>query len=171
YEARLAPVYAWIDAIAEWAPDGRAAGGAGSAARAYRALTGGDGTGRVGRLRAKVLAGAAFPAAIAAVNRIGLGPVSADLSGPGMRRASLGAMREVVGRLGIDAPHVIFGHTHRTGPLPGDDRSEWGPLTNCGSWVLEGHFHGPGDRTSPYWPGGAVRVGDSGPPELLRLLG
>lgn len=116
YEARLAPVYAWIDAIAEWAPDGRAAGGAGSAARAYHALTGDAGW------RSKLLKGA-FPVGIAAVNRAGLGPVSADLSGPSMRRATLRAMREVVGRLGIDAPHVIFGHSHRTGPLPGDDRA------------------------------------------------
>lgn len=165
YEARLAPVYAWIDAVAEWAPDGRAAGTAGSAARAYRALSGGERRG----VRTRLLAGA-FPVGIAAVNRAGLGPVSADLSGPGIRRATLGAMREVLRRLGIDAPHVVFGHSHRTGPLPGDDRSEWGPLVNCGSWVLEGHFHGAGETSSPYWPGGAVRVGDSGPPELLRLL-
>ncbi len=163
YEARLAPVYAWIDALAEWAPDGRAAGTAGSAQRAYAALTGGG-----GGLRARLLAGA-FPVGIAAVNRVGLGPVSADLSGPGMRRASLRAMHEVVGRLGIEAAHVVFGHSHRTGPLPGDDPLEWGRLTNCGSWVHEPHFLGEQTPSSPYWPGGAVRVDGDGPPRLLRL--
>jgi hypothetical protein len=165
YEARLAPVYAWIDAIAEWAPDGRAAGGAGSAARAYRALTGG----RAAGVRTRLLAGA-FPVGVAAVNRAGLGPVSADLSGPGMRRATLRAMREVVDRLWVGAPHVIFGHSHRTGPLPADDREEWGPLLNCGSWVHETHFMHEGERASPYWPGGAVLIDESGPPRLLRLL-
>jgi len=165
YEARLAPVYAWVDAIAEWAPDGRAAGGADSAARAYRALTGG----RRG-VRAKVLAGA-FPLAIAGVNRARLGPVSADLSGAAIRSASLRAMHEVCGRLGLGAVHVVFGHSHRTGPLPGDDPMEWGRLVNCGSWVLETHFMQQPAPHNPYWPGGAVRVTDDGPPRLERLLG
>lgn len=164
YEARLAPVYAWIDSIAEWAPDGRAAGGAGSAARAYRALTGG----RRGVL-STLLAGA-FPLAVRAANRAGLGPVSADLSGPAFRIATLRAMHEVVGRLGIGAAHVIFGHSHRTGPLPGDDPLEWGQLVNCGSWVLETHFMAEPEPDNPYWPGGAVRVDDDGPPRLERLL-
>jgi hypothetical protein len=165
YEARLAPVYAWIDAIAEWAPDGRAAGGAGSATRAYRALTGG----RSG-VRARLLAGA-FPLAIAGANRAGLGPVSADLSGPAFRISTLRAMHEVVGRLGIGSAHVIFGHSHRTGPLPGDDPLEWGRLINCGSWVLETHFMQDPVPDSPYWPGGAARVEETGPPRLERLLG
>jgi predicted phosphodiesterase len=165
YEARLAPVYAWIDAIAEWAPDGRAAGGAGSAQRAYRALTGGR-----GGVRARLLAGA-FPLAIAGVNRAGLGPVRADLSGQSIRTASLRAMHEVCGRLGLGAAHVIFGHSHRTGPLPGDDPLEWGRLVNCGSWVLETHYMQDPAPHNPYWPGGAVRVDAGGPPRLQRLLG
>jgi hypothetical protein len=164
YEARLAPVYAWVDAVAEWAPDGRAAGGAGSAQRAYRALTGAR-----GGVRARLLAGA-FPVGIAAVNRAGLGPVSADLSGPGLRRATLRAMHEVVGRLDVRAAHIVFGHSHRTGPLDGDDPLEWGRLLNTGSWVQETHFMGEPDPSNPYWPGGAVRVDDDGPPRLLRLL-
>jgi hypothetical protein len=164
YEARLAPVYAWIDAVAEWAPDGRAAGGAGSAARAYRALTGS----RRG-VRALLLAGA-FPLAIGGLNRAGLGPMSADLSGAAMRTSTLRAMHEVLGRLGVGPAHVIFGHSHRTGPLPGDDPLEWGRLVNCGSWVLETHFMQRPEPDNPYWPGGAVRVEASGPPRLQRLL-
>lgn len=164
YEARLAPVYAWIDAVAEWAPDGRAAGGAGSAQRAYRALTGE----RAG-VRARLLAGA-FPFGIAALNRAGLGPVSADLSGESLRLASLRAMHEVAARLRIGARHVVFGHSHRTGPLPDDDPVEWGGLVNCGSWVLETHFMRVPASRNPYWPGGAVRVEDTGAPRLERLL-
>ena len=57
--------------------------------------------------------------------RLGIGPLQADLSGAELRRANLRAMGEVVERLGIDARHVIFGHTHRSGPLPDDDAADW----------------------------------------------
>ncbi len=162
YEARLAPIYGWLDAAAAWAPDGTAAGGSGSAARAYRALAGG----RRG-VRATLL-GVSFPVAIAAINRAGLGPVSADLSGASLRAASLRAMHETVARLSIGAEHVIFGHSHRPGPLPGDDRAAWGRLVNCGSWVRGDHGHD--DGRGPYAPGGAVRVGERGEPVVERLL-
>ena len=54
-------------------------------------------------------------------------------------------MGEVVARLGIDARHVVFGHTHRSGPLPDDDASEWrlaggAQLTNTGCWVYESMY-------------------------------
>jgi hypothetical protein len=83
-------------------------------------------------------------------------------------------MGEVVARLRIEARHVIFGHTHRSGPLPGDDANEWrlaggGGLLNTGSWVYESMYV---DRQwgSPYWPGGAVAVEDGGDPSFMRLL-
>jgi hypothetical protein len=83
-------------------------------------------------------------------------------------------MRDVAGRLGIDARHVLFGHTHRAGPLPGDDRADWalpggGRLVNTGSWVYERAWTGGGPG-SPYWPGGAVELDDAGEPRLVRLL-
>ena len=109
--------------------------------------------------RGRALAGA-FPLAIAALNRLGLGPLQADLSGVELRRASLRAMGEVVARLGIDARHVIFGHTHRSGPLPDDDPGEWrlaggAQLLNTGCWVYESMYL---DRHwgNPYWPGAAA---------------
>jgi hypothetical protein len=122
-------------------------------------------------LRARALA-ALFAVAVAAANRAGLGPLRADVSPPALRRASLSAIGEVLRRLGIDAPHVVFGHTHRTGPLAGDDPDEWGRLVNAGSWVLQSHLaaiDGPNRSPSPYRAGGAVEVGEAGPP-LLRLL-
>ena len=95
---------------------------------------------------------------------------------PALRRGSLVGMAEVLRRLGVDAPHVLFGHTHRAGPWPGDDPSEWttaagGRLTNTGSWVHQPHFLTGRPGASPYWPGIAVRVDATGPPRLLRLLG
>jgi hypothetical protein len=169
YEIVLAPLYALLDAIAARAPDGRGPSHAGASTRAWRALAG-DGP---RPLRARLMAGA-LPLGVRALNRIGVGPVRADLSGPELRRAGLRAMRDVAGRLGIDARHVLFGHTHRAGPLPGDDRADWalpggGRLVNTGSWVYERAWTGGGPG-SPYWPGGAVELDDAGEPRLVRLL-
>jgi calcineurin-like phosphoesterase family protein len=168
YELVLAPMYALLDAIAARATDGRAAAPGNAGARAWTALT------RDGRdWRRRALA-TAFPLGVGAINRAGIGPVKADLSGPELRRAALRAMREVVARLGIDARHVVFGHTHRAGPLPGDDPDEWtlpggGALMNAGSWVYE-HMYVGRSWGDPYWPGAAVALEDGDGPRLLRLL-
>jgi predicted phosphodiesterase len=164
YEARLAPVYGWLGAAGAWAPASIGRGASGAAADAYRQLT----AGRRGGARSLLLA-AAFPAAVAAVNRAGLGPVRADLSGPGLRRASLAAMHAVTRHLDIRAEHVLFGHSHRTGPLPGDDRSEWGRLVNVGSWVVGGATR-EADAAGPYRAGGAARLGPTGPPVLEQVV-
>jgi hypothetical protein len=170
FEAVLAPIYAWIESAAHRARPGRRAAGAGRAGDVWAALAG------PGRrpLRARALA-AGFPLAIAAINRARLGPLRADLSGPGLRRGGLAGMREAAARLGIAAPHLIFGHTHRTGPLPGDDVAEWTTETtrlhNAGSWIYAPGFVGRDGAAGPYWPGGAVEVADDGPPTVRRLLG
>jgi predicted phosphodiesterase len=169
YELVLAPMYALIDAVAARVADGRAAAPANASAKAWRTLAGESP--RPWRQRA--LAGA-FPLGIGTLNRLGLGPLKSDLSGVELRRAGLRSMGEVVARLRIDARHVIFGHTHRSGPMPGDDANEWrlaggGGLLNTGSWVYESMYV---DRQwgSPYWPGGAVAVEDGGDPSFMRLL-
>jgi hypothetical protein len=84
-------------------------------------------------------------------------------------------MREVVETLVPGAAHVIFGHTHRPGPLQGDDERLWTAATgtrlwNSGSWCHEPAFVGPPGRRGPYWPGTVVRLGDSGPPEVGNVL-
>ncbi len=170
YEALVAPVYAWIHAVAQGSRPGLVNGG--GSARAWRALAAG---GQPPRLRARALA-AAFPLAVAGLNRAGLGPLSSDLSARELRRGRLRAMAAVLERLSIDAPFAVFGHTHRTGPLPGDAPEEWVTpagtlLLNCGSWVFETHLMTRVADESPYWPGGGVIVDDVGPPRLVRLLG
>ena len=72
-------------------------------------------------------------------------------------------------------PHVVFGHTHRAGPLPADERGEWGApsgaqLVNSGSWVHEPGFLGDRPRESPTAPAFGVTLGVAGPPELVNLL-
>ncbi|MFI5005596.1 MAG: metallophosphoesterase [Solirubrobacterales bacterium] len=197
YEAVTVPVFAWIDAVARQAPTGDALNGGGSV-RAWHALGGGDSTAAahgedraptrpgwrrngyrrvegLGRqLRTRTLAGG-FTLAVGALNRAGLGPLSTDLSTGELRRAGLRAMGEVAARLDLGSAHVVFGHTHRAGPLPGDEASEWatpggGRLVNTGCWTYDSYFLTSTPGESPYWPGGCVLVEDDGPPILRRLL-
>jgi predicted phosphodiesterase len=166
YEAALAPMYAWIDTVAQTGGL-RGSGGDGSfQIKAWRSLSGVGGGGGL-RRRAVV---AAFPVVVAGLNQAGLGPLGADVSGVELQRAALRAFAESMARLEVRAAHVIFGHTHRAGPLPGDDRSEWGRLLNTGSWVYERGYLGDDPAASPYRPGFAAIVSDDGPPELVNLL-
>lgn len=118
---------------------------------------------------------AAFPLMVEGLNRAGLGPLHADISRPELRRAGLRAMGEVAARLGLGDAYVIFGHTHRAGPFPGDCAYEWrgragARLINTGSWVYDAIFLTPTAGESPYWPGTCVLVEESGPPQIKRLL-
>jgi hypothetical protein len=173
YEAVLAPLYAWMHTLAQRAEHGAMTAGAGASARAWVALAG-DGR-RRRPLRAAAL-GAGYAAAVAALNRAGGGPIQRDLSGQALRRGGLLGMREVLRRLGVRAPHVLWGHSHRSGPWPRDDVAEWTTqagtrLINTGSWVYQPHFLTGTPNQSPYWPGTAVRLDGDGPPQLVRLLG
>jgi len=78
-----------------------------------------------------------------------------------------------VRRLGIEADHVIFGHTHRRGPLRAEVgwRLEDGTrLHNTGSWVFSSAFHQPGTPPNSYWPGMVTWLEDDEPPRRVRLL-
>jgi hypothetical protein len=185
YEAILGPMYAWLDAIAQTggpqlgrgpatraSPAASASASTSASASAWRALAGGDGRRR--GLRSRLLA-AGFPTVVTGLNRAGLGPLSADLSSDGLRRARLAALGEVLLRLQVQAPHVIFGHTHRAGPLATDDPAEWRTitgtaLTNVGSWVHEATFPGDDTSVSPYRPGFGVTLDEVGRPVLANLL-
>jgi hypothetical protein len=181
YEAVGAPVFAWRDVVARDSRTGNALNGL-ATVNAWRTLRGGGDLGgqeagparalRSLRTRALVLG---FPVAVAALNRAGLGPLKAEVSTAELRRAGLLAMGEVAARLGLGDAFVVFGHTHRTGPLPGDEPSEWrgregARLSNTGSWTYASIFLGEDPDGSPYWPGGCVLVDESGPPQVLRLL-
>lgn len=179
YEAVAAPVFAWRDAVARDGPTGSALNG-GATVTAWDALRGASP--REGRtihaslrwLRARAIA-VAFPVAVGALNRAGVGPLRADVSMSELRRAGLRAMGEVASRLGLADAYVVFGHTHRAGPLPGDVVGEWrGPagarLVNAGSWTYSRAFLTETRGESPYWPGSMVIVDDDGPPVLARLL-
>jgi hypothetical protein len=198
YEAMGAPVFAWRDAVARDTHTGSTLNGMATVSawsalrgdRRQRARTGGtgdtspvSGNGRRPQgLRTRILRGlrrralvAGFPLGVAVLNRAGLGPLRANISTAELRRAGLTAMDDVAVRLGLGDAYVVFGHTHRAGPLAGDDMGEWrgrdgARLLNAGSWTYAGIFLTPTPGESPYWPGSGVLVEDSGPPQLLRLL-
>ena len=168
YEAVLAPLYAWLHVVSRYTKLGfeRQKG----TQNAWRLLT--DSGPRPLRDRALV---AAFPMAVRAINALGVGPVTADLSAAELRRAGLKAMADACRLLDVRARWVLFGHTHRAGPLERDDPAEWqvpdGPqLMNTGCWVYERVFLGDSGKRSPYWPGTVVEVGDDGPPRLRNVL-
>ena len=174
YEAALSPIYALLDEVVQVAPD-RGIGGLGASERAWRLLMG-DGNRRwptVPQLAAWTL----WPVAIAALNRAGLGPLSPSLSGSQLRRAAVAAMGEVLNNLGVRADHVVFGHTHRSGPWPPrDEPADWitasgTQLWNAGCWLYSATFLTGAPNESPYWPGVCVRIGSEGAPEPDRLLG
>jgi hypothetical protein len=167
YEAVISPVYAWVHAAAQSGRASEAIEG-GRTVKAWAALR----PQRARALRSRILP-LAFPWAVRGLNAAGLGPLHSELSMTELRRAGLRALSEVVERLRIDARHVIFGHTHRSGMLEGDEPAEWltpngARLHNTGSWILSATFSSGPD--SPYWPGTAVLVEDGAQPRMLRLL-
>jgi predicted phosphodiesterase len=181
YEAVTAPVFAWIDAVARQTPTGKMLNGQ-SSLRVWQALNGGRRRRRLSRrgpsfsdVRTHALT-LGFPLAVAAINRTGIGAFHTDISSRELHRAGLEAMGETTGRLGLgDGVNVIFGHTHRRGPLEGDRQGDWrgqmgARLFNTGCWTYDSFFLTPTPGESPYWPGGAVLVDDQGPPLLKRLL-
>lgn len=168
FEAALAPMYAWLDQLA----NGRAAGGrwaSGAATAKAWSLLSADGR---APLRGKALA-ALLPLGIAGLNLAGLGPVRSRLDSDELRQAGVTAMGGVVRLLGIEAKHVVFGHTHCAGPTAWMDPGEWiapggTQLINTGCWTDEWHINVQ-DPRNPYRPGFGVLVEDEGPPRLIRI--
>jgi hypothetical protein len=176
YEAIFAPMYALSHAVAQNAR-ARPVLRRNNLSRDVWTLVTADGAvGRADRLRGALVGRVAIPAAVAALNATGLGPFKAELSAEELRRAGLEAIGEVARRLGVDGAHVVFGHTHRAGPLPADDeRGGWalpggGRLTNVGSWVDEDVFVDGDGPANPYWPGRVGWLDDAGPPRLAVAL-
>jgi hypothetical protein len=169
YERLLAPVYAWMFSISQTSKREIDAADGGGSARALQLIR----ESRGGRALA-VQAG--LRGVLGAANVVGLGPLSPDLSPVALRRSSLVAYGEVLSVLKLRPHYALFGHSHRAGPLPGDDKSEWVTpagvqLLNTGCWVHESTtFMSEEPLDNPYRPGFAVELDDDGPPRLVNLL-
>jgi hypothetical protein len=182
YEVILAPLYAFYAGLAQGASPASLSRGGSLSRNVWRTASGNgrrpeaESAGRAAMaIAARFLLGrVTIPGAVAALNGLGLGPFRATLTGEELRRAGLLAMARVAEVLAPGAEHVIFGHTHRPGPLPGDEQAEWttlsgGRLWNTGSWLYEGAFITSG-RESPYWPGTVLTLDESGPPRIENVL-
>src|SRR4051795_3672760 len=95
YEAVLAPLYAWMNALTQRSDRAVLSAGAGASARAWVALAGGARHRRP--LRTAAL-GAGYVTAVAALNRLGLGPIDRSLSGAALRRGGLTGFAEMLRR-------------------------------------------------------------------------
>jgi predicted phosphodiesterase len=163
YEAAITPLYAFAYALAQGNARARRVLGMDLSRKVWSRI---DGRRDVG---SRALAGIAIPSAVWALNRAGMGPFDAKLSGVTLRESGLRGMSDLIAALAIDAREVVFGHTHRPGPLPGD--TGWDArLFNTGSWLYEPNLLGATSADSPYWPGSVLFVEDDKPPELRRLL-
>lgn len=106
-----------------------------------------------------------------------MSPLTAAVLGIQMRRASIPALARVARNLGVDADWVLFGHVHRLGPLAADRPDDWQApgdgtrIANAGSWVYEPLLLHRARPPHPYWPGGALQIGESGEPLAINLLG
>ncbi len=139
--------------------------------RVWSSLNGGDSS----RLTRFALGRVTIPGAVAVLNRLGLGPFDSMLTGVALRQAGLKAMGTVIDGLGVEAGHAVFGHTHRAGPLPGDDPADWctagsTQLWNSGTWLHESVLIAGGGSAHPYWPGTVVLVPEEGDPEVVNVL-
>jgi hypothetical protein len=171
YESVQAPLYGLLYGVAQGGNRPRRGLGENASARVWEAVHGRNG--RRPGLRGRLLGSVVLPAVVTAANRLGLGPLRWDISREEIRQAGVRAMRELIGRLGIDADHVVFGHTHRRGPLDGEPGwvvPSGTRLINTGSWVYAPGLLGQSARNSPFWPGTVVIVGDDGPPQARHLL-
>ena len=162
FEVALAPLYALLDALANaWA---RPRSARGQRLTPRVAATSADGkrdrgapawSPRVSRRHRRDEPGG---------HRAGERP---HLSGAELRHAGLRAISDVVGAVGIGTRHVVFGHTHRSGPLP----RRPGRLARRGRRAaverrlldLRVDYLG-GQWGSPYWPGGAIELESGGDP-------
>ena len=170
YEAIMGPLYAFYSGLAQGASAASLSRG-GSVSRDVWRRASSNGRPGIGRF---LLGRVTIPGAVATLNGLGLGPFRATLTGEELRRAGLLAMARVAEVLAPRAQHVIFGHTHRPGPLPGDEQAEWTTLSgtrlwNTGSWLYESAFLTRGQE-SPYWPGTVLTLEDEGPPSIENVL-
>ena len=182
YEAIMAPLYAFYAGLAQGASPASLSRGGTLSRDVWRRVSANgrgpepDSAGRAAMAFATrfLLGRVTIPGAVAALNGLGLGPFRTTLTGEELRHAGLLAMARVAEVLAPGAEHVIFGHTHRPGPLPGDEQAEWTTLSgtrlwNTGSWLYEDAFITTG-RDSPYWPGTVLTLEESGPPRIENAL-
>jgi predicted phosphodiesterase len=170
YERATTPIYSFGWGFAQSEGPRHIGGRARPTAAAWRRVSGDRSHGLSGRLVGSV----AFPLAARGLGRVLRRRFDTDISTENISRAGLTAIREVIGRLGIEADYVVFGHTHRPGPGPRDRTTDWElagtSLCSTGSWTYSPGLCGPTPEKSIFWPGTVTWIEDDGPPRRVELL-
>jgi hypothetical protein len=171
YERVLRPIYGFFFGFAE---AGLASSPFRPSERAWRVISSRRRNGnRAKQAATKTAIAAGIPAGVWLLNRVLQGEFEADISVGAITRSSIAAATEMSRRLGVEASHVITGHTHLAGPE--ENEAAWrlpggGMLHGSGSWVFADAMHRPGTPPGPYWPGTVTWLDDEGPPQRKRLL-
>jgi len=171
YEKVVRPIYGFAHGMAQ---TGLAQRTHRPSERAWRAISGSAAPRnpiRRAAMRATISVG--IPAGLWGLNRLLRSDFDPILSAEAITRSGIDAATELAARLDLRGVDVITGHTHRAGPLDGEE--PWplaggGHLHNSGSWVFASAFHRPGTPPGPYWPGTVTWLEDEGPPRRVRLL-
>ncbi|HEX6713972.1 MAG TPA: metallophosphoesterase [Thermoleophilaceae bacterium] len=163
YEAAMTPLYAFAYALAQGSSRARRVLGMDMSRRVWKRIDGSR------DLSSRALRGLGIPSAVWALNRAGMGPFEAKITGTRLRESGLEAMTNLAAALQLDAREIVYGHTHRAGPLPRD--ADWpARLFNTGSWLYEPNLLDTTAGESPYWPGTVLWIEDDEPPRLERVL-
>jgi predicted phosphodiesterase len=173
YERRARPVYGLGYGAAQVRPAPVVRSQSNASEAAWEVLAGKKSSAPLGRRAALAAARRSFPAAVWGLNRLLRADFEADISPAAIFSGGVEAIAETARRLGLGDKTVIYGHTHRPGPLDGEAAWEMaggGTLHNTGSWVFASIFHHPGEPPSPYWPGVLTWLEDEGPPRRETLL-
>jgi hypothetical protein len=169
YERPLAPLYSLTYGLAQAGATERLTRHSNPSATVWARLQG-QNRGLRGRLFSSVL----FPGTVGAARKLLRRPFDSDISPGAISRSGVDAMRTVVRRLHIESAHVLFGHTHRSGPAP--EEGDWrqfadGPaLHNTGTWSYARALCAAPDGGRGFWPGTVTWVDESGPPRRSQTL-
>lgn len=173
YERFLGPASGFLHGLAQSGAWRRGAGrGNRPSERAWTYLAGRPGGGLRHRLGGRVATTVALPIATGALNRALGTRFEPDLTVAAINRGGIAAATELARRLGIEASHVIMGHSHHAGPAQG---AIWplaggGELHNTGNWIFSRVLHAGSDGQGPFWPGTVTWIDESGPPRRVFLL-
>lgn len=161
YELALAPLYRALYALAQRPRLTAAASAAKRLLRVLERRAHAPSSATAQRTHADGAARAATVMALLGGSTPRAGPAAGET-----RRAGIAPMIEVLRALGVDAEHVVFGHTHRAFEHVATSGSR-SQLTSTGSWVLE---RGRYVLDEAHLPGVVTIVRSDGRPRLERVL-
>ncbi len=186
YEAILRPQYELLHWI------GQTPGGGLIQSRIYERLRGGaPPSTRMGQLRRAALRGAVSvggKVGVALAETLANRLIKGGLSLTSPARDALAEETIYAFNLSLEAlsaylpegmRYVIFGHTHRPGPLEDIDpidrwtvkmRGQETMVLNSGSWLYDGGKARRPDYRPQRWPGTFILIPDQGPPHLVEVL-